>query len=324
MQSFRVPSLALLALSAACAVTEPADDVGAVSFAATATFPDLIPVPVNPEGIATGNGTAFFFGNLINGGAMYRGNLRNGRYELLRAADGRPTLGLKYDPRSGYLFAARGNTGWGTVVDGRTGATVADFSFATTGTFINDVVITRDAAYFTDSSKPQLYRVPLGSAGELIGGFTTIALGGDWVQVPAAHCGVGSGAPALPGLSGNGIVATADGGALLVNNLRVGTVSLVDPATGVASAIDLGGANVCFADGMVLAGNRLYVVQNLLGKIAVIDLAADHRSGVVAREIVAGIPITTVAMHGASVYAVTAGFTFLPSTQPKQVMRFDR
>ena len=47
-----------------------------------------------------------------------------------------------------------------TVYDARTGALLKTYQFATAPTFINDVVVTRDAAYFTDSSKPVLYQVP--------------------------------------------------------------------------------------------------------------------------------------------------------------------
>ena len=32
-------------------------------------------------------------------------------------------------------------------------------------TFVNDVVVTRDAAYFTDSQRPALYRLPLANDG---------------------------------------------------------------------------------------------------------------------------------------------------------------
>jgi hypothetical protein len=46
-----------------------------------------------------------------------------------------------------------------------------------------------------------------------------------------------------------------------------------------------GGGDVCTADGMLLDGNTLYVVQNFLNRVAVVDLSADHFSGVITRYI---------------------------------------
>jgi len=52
------------------------------------------------------------------------------------------------------------------VVGSSTGDLLASYTLATgTGeTLINDVVLTRDAAFFTDSRRAALYRVPLGVA----------------------------------------------------------------------------------------------------------------------------------------------------------------
>lgn len=117
---------------------------------------------------------------------MHVGDLRTGATALLRANDGKPTLGLKYDDRSGYLFMARGGSGWGTVIDAATGVTVAEMQFAVGSaaapTSVNDVVVTRTAAYFTDSRRAVLYRVSLGENGALAGGFDLLPLTGDFIQ----------------------------------------------------------------------------------------------------------------------------------------------
>lgn len=320
-----------LAATMACAPTDATDPAVGVSAKNAGTYPGVVTLPFSPEGIAAGNGSTFYAGNLSGTtgplGAIYRGDLRTGVFSILYPGDTRPVLGLKYDARSRLIFAARGNTGRGTVIDESTGTVVDEFIFATTSTFINDVIITRDAAYFTDSFQPQLYRVPLGPAGELAGGSTVIPLSGDWVQTATFHCGVANPNPTEvnPGFNANGIVATPDGSRLLVNNLRVGTVYLVDPATGNTTEVDLGGGNVCYADGMLLAGHTLYVVQNLLSRVAVIQLSPDYASGVIARYIQHTDPITTLARHGSDLYAVTAGFSFLAALgQPWELVRLGR
>lgn len=317
-----------LAATTACALTDATDPAVGVSANNAGVFPGAVALPFSPEGIAIGNGTTSYAGNLTGTagplGAIYRGDLRTGVFSILYPGDTRPVLGLKYDSRSRLIFAARGSTGRGTVIDESTGTAVTEFIFAPAPTFINDVIVTRDAAYFTDSQRPQLYRVPLGAAGELVGGFAIIPLSGDWVQTGTTHCGGANPNPTgvNPGFNANGIVATPDGSRLLVNNLRVGTVYLVDPATGNATEVDLAGGNVCYADGMLLAGHTLYVVQNLLSRVAVIQLSPDYASGVIARYIQHTHPITTLARHGSALYAVTAGFGFLaPFSQPWELVR---
>lgn len=319
---------ALLLAVTACSERQPLAPASTAlpppSFSHAPVFPDVIPLPVNPEGIAVGTGSTFYVGHIAIG-SLYSGNLRTGNVALLRASDGRPMLGLKHDDRSGNVFAARGGSGTGTVVNARTGALVADFTFASPPgtTNINDVIVSRTAAHFTDSFRPALYRVPLGPAGEVLGGFDVIPLSGDWIQETVAHCGVGSGAPALPPINANGIEATPDGSRLIVSNLRVGTLYLTDPVTGVATSIPLAGGNVCFADGLLLAGHTLYVVQNLLSRIAVIAMSPDYSSGTIERYIQYTTPLTTIARHGKSIYAVTAGFRPAPAAGHHAV-RFDR
>ena len=295
-------------------------------------FPDAIATEISSEGIAVGTGHTFYVGNLRPTfpnntlGSIYVGDLRTGEIGILRANDGpRPTAGMKYDDRSGYLFTARGTSGGATVVDGATGATVAEMQFAVTSaaspSFVNDVIITRAAAYFTDSRRAVIYRVPLGAAGELLGGFEVVPLTGEFVQGGPTPCLIGG----LPGpLFANGIEATPNGEWLIINSLANGLLYRVDPATGDAKRIDLGNANVCLADGNLLAGRTLYVMQNLTKKITVVSLDKDYLSGTVERHIlVGGAVMTTMARHGHSIYAVSAGFGFLAASDPHRVLRFD-
>ena len=128
-------------------------------------FPDLIPLPADfgPEGIAVGNGTTFYAGSLAAStrGQILVGDLRTGEVATLVEPDGVPALGMKYHSRSNLLFVARSSSGAGTVFDAASGEIVAQYNFQTAPTFVNDVVVTREAAYFTDTQAPFLYRVEL-------------------------------------------------------------------------------------------------------------------------------------------------------------------
>src|SRR4029453_17105395 len=138
--------LPLTAVAAAVAVS--------TAFAKTA-FPETIALPNNwqPEGIAIGQGTTFYVGSIPTG-AVYRGDLRTGMgAPFIDGAAGRAAIGVDYD--RGRLFVAGGNTGKGVGFDGRTNAPLPGLQPAAGGgaTFVNDVVVTKRAAFFTDSNR---------------------------------------------------------------------------------------------------------------------------------------------------------------------------
>ena len=281
------------------------------------TFPEVVALPNGwlPEGIAVGKGSTFYSGSRADG-AIYRGDLRTGEGSIFASGEGgRVAVGLAVDQRGKYLFVAGGPTGRGLVYDADSGALVASYVLTSPGTFINDVIVTRDAAYFTDSARPVLYRLSLGRDGSVDPAATTeeIALGGDWQQVP--------------GFNANGIEATPNGEWLIVVNSTVGALYRVDPQTGDATQIDLGGALVTAGDGLLLQGSTLYVVRNQLNTIVVIDLSPDLLEGTVTRQITSplfDVP-TTIAMFGSSLYAINARFTTPPTpTTPYQIVRVPR
>ena len=87
----------------------------------------------------------------------------------------------------------------------------------------------------------------------------------------------------------------------------------VDPQTGATKLIDLGGAALPIGDGLLLAGSRLYVVQNSRN-IAVVNLNPDLTSGAIERTITDPafrVP-STIASFGDSLYAVNARFDTTP------------
>ena len=281
-------------------------------------FPDVIPLPngFQPEGIASGNGTTFYVGSIPTG-AVYRGDLQTSEGEVLVPAQaGRSSIGLKYDARTGLLFVAGGMTGYAYIYDGQTGANIAEIQLTTLPSFINDVIITYDAAYFTNSFQPELYRVPLANNGELPPTPTSeaIPLGGDYQFTPG-------------GFNANGIDATPDGKTLIIVNSADGALYNVDPTTGIATRIDLGGGSVPNGDGILLQGNTLYVVQNVLNQIAVAELNPDLTSGTIVDTITSTsfrVP-TTIAKFGDALYAVNARFDTPPTPNTEyEVVRVTR
>ena len=289
-----------------------------VAAAPARAFPPVIPRPngFQPEGIARGRGTTFYVGSIPTG-AIYRGNLRTGQGAVLVPSQpGRQAIGLKYNRRSGQLFVAGGPTGFAYVYDGKTGANVAEIQLTTLPSFINDVVITRDAAYFTNSFQPTLYRVPLDDNGRLVDPPVSeeIPLGGDYQFTPGAF-------------NANGIAATRNGRTLVIVNSTEGALYRVDPATGEATRIDLGGGSVANGDGILLRGRRLYVVQNVLNQIAVVKLKQDFSSGEIVRTITSPlfrVP-TTIARFGRWLYAVNARFDTPPTPDTEyEVVRVHR
>ena len=311
--------LALGLLLAACSSSDSQQNGGVLGEGA---LPDVIALPdgFQPEGIVSGRGSELFVGSLgrsdtgdIVGGAIYRADAITGEGELLvPSRAGRTALGLGYDSRSDLIFVAGGPFGTAYVYDADTGADVASYQLTALGfpdAIVNDVVVTREAAYFTDSFRPVLYRLPLGPDGRLAdpSEVEEIALSGDFVI------------DFVPGdFNGNGIDATPNGDRLVVANSAAGTLYLVDPATGDTVRIDLGGDAVPSGDGIVLHGKTLYVVQNFLNQIAVVELAPDLQSGTVTAFITDPefrIP-TTAARFGDSLYAVNARFDVAPPPLP--------
>ena len=256
---------------------------------------------LRPEGIAV-SGQTFYTGSLGNG-AIYRGNLRTGQGAVFVAAGpgNAAAVGMKADRRR--LFVAGGPTGNGFVYDTRTRALIRSYAFSPSGSFINDVVVTKRAAWFTDSFKPVLYRVPLAKNGQpgLPGSFTTVTLTGDY-----DHGG---------GFNLNGIAATRNGKTLVVVQSGTGQLFTVTPG-GVTREISLAGnENVMGGDGILLDGKTLFVVQNQMNAVARIALASNLRSGRVVTRIQNSrfdVP-TTIAEHGRRLYVVNARFTTPPT-----------
>jgi sugar lactone lactonase YvrE len=268
----------------------------------SASASDVIVLPgaSSAEGVAVGRGATFYAGELF-GGDIFRGNLRRGTVErLVDAPAGQMAVGMKVDDASGLLFVAGGSSGQARVYDALTGALVATYEFGTPDqSFVNDVVITADGAWFTDSARPTLYAVPIGPTG-LPGPSSSLALTG-----PAAD--------ATGEFNLNGIAATSDGQTLIVGHSSNGALYTVDPATGASDAL----ANVPGPDGLLYAAGRLWVAQpdqNTVTRLRIHpDLTGADIEEVISRPVFQ--TPTTVAIHGSSLAVVNAKFdTGFPPT----------
>jgi len=292
--------LALGAAIAAPAAARPVTTVG-IQAAPSTLLPTELKLPdgFQPEGIAIGLAPFAFFGSRVDGD-LFRVNLITGHGTVFSQGPGagNPSLGLKVDLR-GRVFVSGGSGGNARVVNAITGEILASYTFATAPTFVNDVILTPQAAYFTDSMQPVLYKVPLGRFGELPAqaAVTTIPLSGDYVHGP--------------GFNLNGISRTPDGRALIVVQSATGFLFTVNPATGVTARVDLGGAILSNGDGILLKGRTLFVVQNQLNRVAVVKLNRSGTAGTVEQTLTdprLDIP-ATVAAFGDRLYLANARFT---------------
>jgi sugar lactone lactonase YvrE len=252
-----------------------------------------------PEGIAAGAGNGLYVGSIPTG-AVIRIDARTGGSRIVVAGrDGRAATGLKVS--GNRLFVSGAGTGKAWVYNVRTGRQLAAYQLAPAGadTFINDVVVTGRGAYFTDSRRNAIYRVPPN-----LGAAQTITL---------------SGIPLNAGNNLNGIVAIGDGKSLIAVQTNAGALWRIDPATGRGTRIDLGTGSVANGDGLLLSGRTLYVVRNRNNQIAVVTLRADLTRGTVTRTIRSGnfdVP-TTVARIGNRLYAVNARFGTTASSRTR-------
>ena len=271
-----------------------------VTSAASPHFPPRINFPPNPntggvwgaEGIF-GKGHTFWAGDTTNG-AILKGDVRTGESSILvpAAAQGAKSAFGVFVDHWNRLWVAGGSAPTGLterhafVYDADTGALIKDILLAT-GPFpagsaygiINDVTVTKDAAYFTNTNNATnpganvLFKVPLGKHGE-IGSPTTVP---------------------IPFFGANGIEATKNGNTLIIAGFTTGELYKLDTETNEVTKITLDGP-LPRPDGLILKGQKVYAVLNVpilppatmpptpvppapCGDIAVIELSDHMTSG---------------------------------------------
>jgi sugar lactone lactonase YvrE len=304
------PRIAAAAATVAAVLALP---LGTASAAPRGDSTIDLPAGFAGEGVAVGRGQTFYAGSLVDG-RIARGNLRRGTAGVWVADPVlAPAVGLDADLRHGLLWVSGGPTGEAAAYDLDTGEVAAELILTTDAAFINDVVATHDAAYFTNSMRPELYRVP--------------ASRGGGVGEPEPLSLLGPAGVFVPGFNINGIDATPDGKTLIVVNSATGQLFTVDATTGESALIDLGGGSVRTGDGILLAGHTLYVLQNgnaagATNQIAVIRLSSDLSSGRIVRTITSPLfeTATTLAKRGNVLVAVNAQFGGTPIDEEAEVV----
>jgi hypothetical protein len=288
--------------------------------------PDRIPLPngFSPEDITAGPGHTFFVGSLSTGG-IYEGSFRTGRGSLLVPSATGPTTGLYLERAHGHdrLWAAGGPSGQARVYDARTGALLRTYQLAdpSSGTFVSDVVVTHDAAYYTDSFVQRLFVIPLGRQGghDLPGqeAVRTVPLTGDVAYVPGSF-------------NLNGLAAVGD--EIVSAQTVTGRLFRIDPSTGVTREIPLtdeagNATTVPGADGVAQRGHTLFAAQNIPEKIATIRLRSDLRTARVVDVVsdpALDIP-SSVERDGGDLFALNARFTTPPGPATTyDIVRVDR
>ncbi len=276
---------------------------------ATAAEVIVLPGATSAEGIAHGEGSTFYAGDLF-AGDVFRGDLEKGTAELfIDAPQGRWAVGMDADTGRDLLYVAGGGTGQAYVYDLRTGATVATYQFAPPSppdadpptTLVNDVTVTEAGAWFTESRRGVLYFVPIDHHGRPGAEFRTLTLRGPAAETPGPY-------------NLNGIAEVRHGGTLVVAHTADGALYTVDPATGDSARI--AGVSVPTVDGIVLHGRRLWAVQNS-NQVTEVRLDGDLTAGSVVDVITSDlfqVP-TTAIRHDGRLAVVNAKFdTGLPPT----------
>jgi hypothetical protein len=270
-------------------------------------LPKTIALPngFQPEGIAI-HGKTFFVGSIPTG-AIYSGSVRTGAGDILvPGVSGRSAIGVEYDRRHDRLFVAGGGTGKAFVYDADDGSLLKEYQLTTLSPrFINDVVVTRRGAFFTDSNNQQLYKVSIGPGGSLAAASETIPLTGELSY--------------SAGFNLNGIDAAKNGKWLVVVQSNEGKLFRVNPRTGVTREFALTGGDVMTGDGILLQGKRLFVVQNTRNQIAVIRVDRRLTEGAIKRLIkdpLFDVPTTIDDVGHNTLYAVNARFGVPPAERP--------
>lgn len=245
-----------------------------------------------PEGITT-DGESLFAGSLANGAILVADPETGATEVLIEGAEGDIVAGLDHDG-AGRLWTAGATTGEVRAYDAASGELLASYPFESG--FLNDVAVTQDAVYVSDSFVPQVAVIPLGEDGALPdpADAFTLPISGDLEYGE--------------GFNANGIVA-ASAGLVLVHSGQ-GQLYRVDPETGESSLIDTGDADLTAGDGLELVDQTLYVMRNRAGEIVAVELDAELTTGMVTGSATSddfAVP-TTVAALGDDLWVVNARF----------------
>jgi sugar lactone lactonase YvrE len=265
---------------------------------------DLPNAGVLLEGIGVDSHNGVFYVSGVNdGGDVYRGRL--GQQQLERWVDGTGTTGRGIDvDDAGRVFVAGGPSGAVRVFD-RSGTLLTTLATGAANSFLNDVWVDRDGSvYVSDSSLPKIWRITTSA-----GGSWAIS---EWLDVSASITYT----PSLADFDLGGIVV--DGDILLTSQGTTGQLWRIDLHTKQISEVDLGGTRIVNADGIVLRGRTLWVVQNFSRQITEIRLRRQATAGEVLEvtPTPANRTLTTAKLVRGDLLAVDSQFGFNAAAAP--------
>lgn len=224
-----------------------------------------------PEGITFHARSGYFYTGSVTNGDILRVNVNTGEVQTLApgvAHNRKAATGMKIDAQD-RLWVCGGADNKIQVLDlngilGQSWDMAALFNAG----FINDCIMDRNYAYFTDSRVQQIYRIDLNnyyaSAGPEV-----------WLTFTNAQI------PYSPtGTNANGIEQTEDGRYLIMVVSSSGKLYRIGKADKSITEITLN-TPVTSGDGLYLEGSRLYVSRNATGQIFPVDLTNDFTQGTV-------------------------------------------
>ena len=227
---------------------------------------DLPEAGVFLEGIGVDQKRGVFYVSATNrDGTIYRGEFGQQQLEVwVGPRTGDNGRGIDVDD-AGRVYVAGGPSAEVRVFDA-SGTLLAELPTGEAGSFLNDVWVGRDgAAYVTDSSLPRIWRVT--------------QRGGDWViELWRDVSDIITYTPPLTDFDLGGIVGTPNGRYLLTTQGTTGQLWRIDLATKAIIEVAVEGSPLVNADGIVLRGHHLYVVQNFSRQITKLRLSGDWTS----------------------------------------------
>lgn len=248
----------------------------------------------------------FYVSGVNDGGDVYRGEVGEEELELWHDATGTTGRGIDVD-EEGRVYVAGGPTGTVRIFDS-SGALLATVANGTAGSFLNDLWVGPDGSvYVTDSSLPIIWRITEGPSGWQID---------QWLDVSPT---ITYTAPTTDFDLG-GIVTTRDDDALLTSQGTTGQLWRIDLVTQEIVEVDLGGAAIPNADGIVLKGKKLWVVQNFTRQVSMFTLDSDAESARLRRiqQTPADQTLTTAKLTKGRLLAVDSQFGFPADTAPSE------
>ena len=240
-------------------------------------FPTIVPALEYslPEGFAIGKGHTAYNGSVD--GSIYKMDLRSGKGAVLNPQETPDPfdclkLGMRVDSRTNNLFVAGCWYESLLVYDADTGEVKAEYQLGPIfESLVNDLAITNDAVYVTDSFLPYIYRLPLAKNGGLppnAVGVTTIDLPPEFIMDWEGFC-----------CGGNGIVATPNGKTLIIGHSLLSALYRVNPATGDVVEIEVSPPLTGFLDGLVMHGRTLYIMNPDWELVQVVELDKEMLTG---------------------------------------------